>query len=75
MAAAWVCTPGEDGLNKETMVSTSTSVWEKAALPALSLKLGNSVSSHKSLVLFERLHQLWNPEQVSPSVNKSMRAL
>lgn len=48
-----------------------TSVWEKAAPPALSLKPANSVSPHTSLVPFVLLPQRWSLEQVSPKEHVS----
>lgn len=39
------------GLNKETMTSASTSIWEKVAPPALSLKPNNLVPPCMSLAL------------------------
>ena len=45
-----------------TMASTNTSVWEKAAPPALALKPDNSVSPHMSLVPFKLLPQHWSSE-------------
>ena len=45
------------GLSKGTMASAGTSVWEKAALLAVSLKPDNSVPPRRSLVPFELLPQ------------------
>ena len=55
MVATWVCKPSGGGLNKGTMDSASTSVWEKAIPPALVLKPDNSIPPHMSLALFEQL--------------------
>lgn len=57
-------------LNKETMDSASTSVWDNAAPPALTLKLDNSVAPCMSLMPFRLLPQHWT-ERVSPSASKS----
>ena len=38
------------GFSKGTMISASTSVWEKATSPALTLNLYNSVPPHMSLL-------------------------
>ena len=58
---------GSGGLSKGTMASASTSVWEKAAPLALSLKPDNSVPPHMSLVPFELLPQCQSSEGVSLS--------
>ena len=57
------------GLIKGTMASTSTSVWEKVTLPALTLMPDSSLSPHMPLVPFKLLPQLWSSEV---SRNKSM---
>ena len=59
------------GLNKGTMDSANTSVWEKVAPPALALKPDNSVPPRMSLACFKLLPQHWSSEQMSPSVSKS----
>ena len=59
-------------LIKETMVSSSTSIWEKAT-PALSLMLDNSVPPWMSLRPFNLLPGPWSSEGVNPS--KSVRGL
>lgn len=46
---------GRGGLNKRTMAPTSTSVWERVASLALTLKSYSLISPHISLVLFELL--------------------
>lgn len=40
------------GLDKEAMASPSSSLWEKATPPALTLQLDNSLPPHMSLVPF-----------------------
>ena len=42
-------------------------VWEKAALPALILKPGNSVPPHMSLTPFKMLPRHWSSERASLS--------
>lgn len=59
-------------LNKGSMDSASTSVWEKAAPLALALKPDNSVPLFMSLVSFELLPQCWSTERVSSSMSKSI---
>ena len=51
------------GLRKGTTASASTSVWEKAAPPALAL-IRHFSSSHLSLVPFKLLPHNWNSEEV-----------
>ena len=51
------------GLSKRAMASASTSVWEKAALPSLTLVPDNSVFSHMSLVPFKLLLQHWSSRE------------
>ena len=53
-------------LRRGIRTSASTSVWEKAAPPALTQMQENSVPTHMSLVLFELRLQCWSSEQVSP---------
>lgn len=65
MVPACQCRLGEGRLKKGTMASTSTSIWEKAATPALSLKPDFTVSHHIALVPFELLIQCWSAERVS----------
>ena len=57
----------QGGLSKETMVSSSSSVWEKAAPTTLAMLSDNSVPLCMSLVPFDKLPQHWSSEQVSPS--------
>ena len=49
------------------MASTSTSVWEKASSPALTLMPDNSVPLHMFMVPLELLPQCWSSEEVSLS--------
>lgn len=72
MVSACICTAQQDGLNKETMASTSTSFWEKAAPSALNPKPDNYVPPHISLAPLSLLPKCWSSEQVSLSVNKSV---
>lgn len=58
---------GEEGFNKGTMAPASTSVWERAAPPALAPKPNNSDPPHISLVLLELLPLLWSLWQVFAS--------
>ena len=67
----YACSGG--GLSRGTMASASTSVWEKAAPPALTKKPDNSVNACVSLVPFELLPHHWSSEGVS--VCKSMCGL
>lgn len=60
LRASWVM--GE-GLNKGIMDYPRTSVWEKAALPALTLKPDDLLPTYVSLAPFELLHQHWNSER------------
>ena len=62
MAAAW------KGVNKGTVASASTSVWEEAAPPALAPKPNSSVPPHVSLAPFELLSQCWSSERMNLSV-------
>ena len=57
-------------LIKETMVSASTSIWDKTVPSPFTLMLDNSVPPCVSLMPFEMLFQCWNLERVSP--NKSV---
>ena len=63
--------PGQ-GLSKGTMASTGTSVWEKAAPPALAPKPDNSFPLPMSLVPCELLSQHWSSEPVSQLASKFM---
>ena len=56
-----------EGLRKGTVVSASTSIWEKDAPPGLTLMPDNSVPPHMSLVPFELLPQWWTLEGISLS--------
>ena len=51
---AWPA-PAEGQLRKGTMASVHTSVWEKAAPAALTIKLDNSIPTHIYLVPFKVL--------------------
>lgn len=64
------CVGGQ--LNKWTVASASTSIWEKASPPALTLKPDNSVPSHMSVALLKLMLQCWRPEQANPLASKSM---
>ena len=58
------------GLSKGTMASASTSVWEKAAFPALTLMPNNSFPTYMSVMPFKLLPLRWSSEGVS--ANKSV---
>lgn len=58
-------------LNKESLASGSSSVWEKAGPPALVQKPDNLVPPFMSLTPFKLLPQSQSSEQVSSSMNKS----
>ena len=64
------CQLREEGSEKETIVSASTSVWEKAAPTAVSLMPDNSVPPHMFPMYFEVLLHCLSSETVS--LSKSM---
>lgn len=60
-----------EGLNKELMDSSCTSIWDKAPPSMLFLKLDILVSPWTSLAPFELLPQPCSSEEVSSSASKS----
>lgn len=60
-----------EGLNKELMDSSCTSIWDKAPPSMLVLKLDISVSPWTSPAPFELLPQPCSSEEVSSSASKS----
>ena len=60
------------GEGQQTVTSACTSVWEKAAPPALALKPDNAVPPCMSLALFKLLPQHWSSEQVSLSARNCL---
>ena len=55
------------GFRKGKMAFASTSVWEKASPPALTLMPGDLDLPCTSLDPFQLLSQCWSSEQVNPS--------
>ena len=55
------------GLRRRPMVSARIFVWEKAALPVLTLTPDTSFPPHMSLVPFKLLPQHWSSERMSLS--------